>query len=260
MQNSKLIKISNLGLNEINIDKANDSIYLIDFDINITVKEGIFVNIIDNSKNSNISIVGLRDSNIKYTILNSSSSKRVFNISGELNINEINLEATNEELTVNLLNENASCNIRCLSIATNMNNIFKQLISHKAVSTFSNITNVGVAMDKSNITFDTSGKIEKGMNKSKCAQLSKGIVMDDTSIIEAKPILLIDEFDCFANHGASIGKMSDDDLFYLMSRGLTKSEAFLLILQGIIKPFIDNIDVEEYKSNIESEIKNLIEK
>ena len=93
------------------------------------------------------------------------------------------------------------------------------------------------------------------MSKSKCAQLSRGIVMDDKSMIQAKPILLIDEFDCFANHGASIGKMSDEDLFYLMSRGLTKNQAFLLILGGIIRPFIESIPNEEIRNELEEQIR-----
>ncbi len=96
------------------------------------------------------------------------------------------------------------------------------------------------------------------MAKSKCSQLSRGIVMDNTSTVTAKPILLIDEYDCFANHGASIGKMSDEDLFYLMSRGLTKDEAFLLILQGMVRPFVDNIPNEVIKNEIEESINKLI--
>ena len=84
--------------------------------------------------------------------------------------------------------------------------------------------------------------------------------MDDNSTVTAKPILLIDEYDCFANHGATIGKMSDEDLFYLMSRGLSKKEAFMLILSGIINPFIEAITIEGIKDKISSKISNMIEK
>ena len=80
--------------------------------------------------------------------------------------------------------------------------------------------------------------------------------MDNDSVVVAKPILLIDEFDCFANHGASIGKMSDEDLFYLMSRGLTKNEAFLLILQGIINPYLASIPREEIRNSLQEQISN----
>jgi Fe-S cluster assembly protein SufD len=98
------------------------------------------------------------------------------------------------------------------------------------------------------------------MPKSNCRQLSKGVVMDNESSVTAKPILLIDEYDCFASHGATIGKMSDEDLFYLMSRGLTKNEAFFLILSGIIKPFVDRLPSEELKNDTMKRINDMIEK
>ena len=82
--------------------------------------------------------------------------------------------------------------------------------------------------------------------------------MDDNAKITSKPILLIDEFDVVANHGASIGKMSDYSLFYLMSRGLTKKEAFLLVLNGIINPFITKIFDEDLKERIIEELSLLI--
>jgi len=83
--------------------------------------------------------------------------------------------------------------------------------------------------------------------------------MDNSSTVESKPILLIDEYDCFANHGAAIGKVNDEDLFYLMSRGLNKTDAFLLILAGIINPFIDSLEYEEYRDELNNKINNLIE-
>ena len=59
--------------------------------------------------------------------------------------------------------------------------------------------------------------------------------------------IIIDEFDVVANHGASIGKMSDDSLFYLMSRGLTKEEASKIIIMGFINPLVDKIEDKETK-------------
>ena len=146
-----------------------------------------------------------------------------------------------------------------LCILADSNSKFVDYIDHKNKNTISNISNIGVAFN-SNIIFDVTGKIEKGMSKTKCQQLSRGIVMDDNSTVTAKPILLIDEYDCFANHGATIGKMSDEDLFYLMSRGLSKKEAFMLILSGIINPFIEAITIEGIKDKISSKISNMIEK
>lgn len=135
---------------------------------------------------------------------------------------------------------------------------FIQNIEHSAPLTNSNISNFGVVLNNSNILFDTTGKINKEMSKSKCVQLSKGIIIDDESNITSKPILLIDEYDVVANHGASIGKMSDESLFYLMSRGLSKQDAFLLILEGIVSPFISKIVDEDIKSEVREKIEKQI--
>ena len=136
--------------------------------------------------------------------------------------------------------------------------IFNQYVSHKAKNTESDISNFGICIRNANIKFDTTGKIEKDMNKSRCSQLSKGYLMDDKSKISSLPILLIDEYDSMANHGAAIGKMSDDELFYLMSRGLSKEEAFMLIINGIIKPFVNNIIDEKLKEEINNKIETMI--
>jgi Fe-S cluster assembly protein SufD len=132
------------------------------------------------------------------------------------------------------------------------------MVKHNSPNTNSVISNFGIAMNGANISFDTEGKIFNKMSKSTCSQLSRGVVMDDESSVTSLPILLIDEFDVVANHGSSIGKMSDDDLFYLMSRGLTKNEAFLLMLDGIINPFVQAIENEEIKGQVLDKISKMI--
>lgn len=261
MSEVKTILLSSLGqVDNILIKKTIDELIIIDSSCNIKIEANVTASFIDISNASRIYLEASNNTFIEYTAINSVNSNRVFNINGEINYLSVSLKETKEVFNVNLLSENASCNAKCLVVSSGMNNNFIQEITHLAPNTFSNIANVGVAISKSNITFDTTGKVAKGMSSSKCSQLSRGIVMDDVSSITAKPILLIDEFDCFANHGATIGKMSDEDLFYLMSRGLSKKDAFLLILQGIIQPFISSIKLEEYKNRIEQDIQNLIEK
>lgn len=245
--------------NELTITKTIKNEYIvIDSDITINVLENVEANILDVTLNKNI-LVNIKDNaNVNYQIINSSNTNRKFVNTGNLEICEICLKETNSNLLIELVKEEANSNVSVLSITNEKNQNFIQNVVHKSPRTSSNISNFGVALNKSYITFDTSGKIEKGMAKSKCVQLSKGIIMDDEAKITSKPILLIDEFDVVANHGASIGKMSDDSLFYLMSRGLTKKEAFLLVLNGIINPFIEKIFNEELKEEIIKELTLLI--
>ena len=245
--------------NQLTITKTIKNEYiLIDDSIELIVMENVDVNILDVSKEKNIIINISKNANVNYQIINSNNSNRKFINSGNLEICEICLNGTKSNLHIDLITEEANSNVNLLAITNDEKQEFIQYVSHNSPKTYSNISNFGVALNKSTITFDTSGKILKGMSKSKCVQISKGIIMDDNAKITSKPILLIDEFDVVANHGASIGKMSDDSLFYLMSRGLTKKEAFLLVLNGIINPFINKILNEELKQTIINELALLI--
>lgn len=242
----------------LNINKSISEPIYIDEALDINVLADAYI--IDVTKDCNLNVTVGENVNLNYQMIHTDNSKHKFVCSGNLNVMQISINETEEELFVELVKENASCNVELLSLGYDCKKVFIQNICHNALSTVSNISNFGVSMNGSDITFDTTGKIISGMAKSVCRQLSKGIVMDDDSSVTSKPILLIDEYDVVANHGASIGKLSDESLFYLMSRGLTKLEAFLLILDGIIKPFIDRISNDELKESIDLQIKTLIKR
>lgn len=258
--NTKIINLSSMGQSADGYIHLFDSnvIYLIDKASSIVIDGGKSVKITDILTNEKIDITIEDGAYVEYNIINSFNTSRNFSNKGTLLIDEVSLDKTTEELNAYLLNEAASIKYNVLSFAKEINQSFKQNVVHNAKYTESDISNYGIAL-KSNILFDVVGKIEKGMAKSNCHQLSHGVIMDDDSKIQADPILLIDEYDCFANHGAAIGKMSDNDLFYLMSRGLSKQEALLLIIGGIVRPFIDRIIIDEYKEVINNKIEKLIE-
>ena len=260
----KFKKISSLGQDELGFYLIKeDGKYLIEDGIKAKVEENTNVTILDLNANSNIYIKSDVNSNILYLAINNEKSNKTFDVSGNINYHLISLNKIEENFRVNLKKEEANADVKILCLGKAFESKFVQYISHDAKSTLSNIYNVGIALDNANVSFDTTGKIEKGMAKSNCRQLSRGIIIDDNSKVTSKPILLIDEYDCFANHGAAIGKISDEDLFYLMSRGLTKNDAFFLILKGIVAPFLDKVnevfESEEIKEEINSEISKLIE-
>lgn len=242
------------------IYQSLSDVLLLEEGMRIHIQSGVAVQLLDMLQNQEIEVFIEQGAQVTYQILNSKNTRRKFECYGELSITQIALEESVESLQIELLNEFASANVELLSLAGHSTLEFHQRIEHKAKQTFSNISNFGVSLNQGEISFDTIGQIKKGMSKSKCVQLSKGIVLDDTSSVTSKPILLIDEYDVVANHGASIGKMSDEILFYLMSRGLSKKDAFLLILEGILSPFIAKIKEEEIKASINQRIEQLLKR
>lgn len=112
----------------------------------------------------------------------------------------------------------------------------RTLVEHRAIDTTGNIEHYGVANDESFLTFEGMGKILKGMRQSKAFQSTKGVVLAPKARLDANPLLVIDEYDVEAGHGAAVGRIDEEQLYYMMSRGLTKKEAERLIINGFLAP------------------------
>ena len=81
-------------------------------------------------------------------------------------------------------------------------------------------------------------------------QLSKAILLDETTEFNAKPELEIYADDVKCSHGSASGSLDDNSIFYLMSRGLNYKEAKELLINGFLLDVVEKIT--------DSEIKNLI--
>ena len=157
------------------------------------------------------------------------------------------------ELNVDIVGEGANLEVGCLSLAKESNKYFNVNVIHNAPNSNSVVSNAGISFKEGHHNFNINGTIKEKMAGSNARQLTKGLILDETGSCKALPILYIDNYDVKAYHGASIGKISDEDLFYLMSRGLKKLEAFMLVINGLLEPFIKKIDDDELKSEIISQ-------
>ena len=110
------------------------------------------------------------------------------------------------------------------------------------------------------ITVNTDGIIKKGATETDLSQKIKGILLDKKSNIIANPILEIDEYDCKASHGASVGAVDDSDLFYLMSRGITRNDAIKLIVYSYIETALVMLSKDEKSKNLIKYIEKIVNK
>ena len=122
---------------------------------------------------------------------------------------------------------------------------FQYDIYHQKEATVSTMNNYAISKNNSLLDIKSNGIIEKKAKQAQLHQKTKGLIVDEYSIIEADPILKIKEFDCIAGHGASIGAINEDELYYMMSRGLSQEEAEKLIIAGFINPFFVGIDEDK---------------
>lgn len=127
-------------------------------------------------------------------------------------------------------------------------------VIHNSKDTESHLLNYAVCDNKSSLFVDNEGIVVEDAERSNMNQVTKGIILDLESEISANPVLKIDNYNVIANHGASIGAIGDDELFYLMSRGLTKADSERLILSGYYAYVLNEIKEEKIKDYILSNL------
>ena len=154
-------------------------------------------------------------------------------------------------ITINLNDTNATCDWHLASLSEKEDKKeFDVSVYHRSPSTLAHLDNYGVIRDNGKLVFSGICQINKGSSGSKAHQNAKIVVFDELSNGVAKPILKIDENDIEASHAAVVGKVNDEHIFYLTSRGLNVDEAKRLITLGYLKPILNGFLEEEIKEEI----------
>jgi hypothetical protein len=157
-----------------------------------------------------------------------------------------------KEMTIidlNGINANVEYNFK--SICTSEEK-YDLLVHHNAKNTNSNIYNACVNTKEGEILFNISAFVPKNISGCIADQNGRIINMNNKKCI-INPNLYIEESDVIANHAAAIGKFSDEEIFYMLSRGISYDSALNLLIKGFLLP---NMDVREEKKE---EIKTIID-
>lgn len=108
----------------------------------------------------------------------------------------------------------------------------------------------GVMKDSASSIFNGIGHIKHGGTKADAQQESRVLMLSEKARGDANPILLIDEDDVTAGHAASVGRVDPMQLFYLMSRGISKQEAERLVIHGFLAPVVTELPIEAVKRQL----------
>lgn len=123
-----------------------------------------------------------------------------------------------------------------------------------ASNTVGNIVNYGIVKDEAHLAFNGIGKIQKASKASDNQQETRLLNLSITAEAVANPFLLIDEGDITAGHAASIGQLDEEQIYYLMSRGMSRAEASRLIVSGFLTPFVDMVADAKVKETMVNKI------
>ncbi len=115
---------------------------------------------------------------------------------------------------------------------------------HAAPETSSTIVSKSISKDGGISTYRGLVRIDEGAKNSKSFVRCDALLLDDRSISETKPYMEVSERNSWVGHEATVSKVGDDQLFYLMSRGLSEAQAMSLIVNGFIEPVTRTLPME----------------
>jgi FeS assembly protein SufD len=212
----------------------------------IFAKDGAVVNLIKLQTFSDFSVN--LDSNVSY-------------VGYGAKVNYISIElGSNKSLTsyiTNLEMDTASADLKSIYLTdgtryTDLSYIMNMI----GRRTISNISTYGALKDTAKKIFRGTLDFKKGSSRSKASEEEFVTLLDKRVKSDAVPLLLCSEDDIEGSHAASAGRIDEEKLFYLMSRGFSEKEAKKLIVESSFKPIIDLIPVEELKEKIQKIIEN----
>lgn len=219
------------GKNKLEKVKGDELVVNVDKDTNILI----------NSNNFKKCIIDVVDSNLNALIIRENDINQSYEINirgGIVVLNLVSYSSLGLDVKINLNKENSKVFVYN-SVIANKKEIYNIRVNHNALKTDSDIYNNGITKDLGTIVFNVTSYVPKKSISSSVNQDSKIITLNEVNDNEINPVLLIDEYDSEARHAAFIGNFNKTQLFYLMSRGLSKKEASNLLINGLLIGTLD---------------------
>ena len=117
-------------------------------------------------------------------------------------------------------------------------------VIHMAPNTTSKIISKSISKDGGRASYRGLLKVIKGSTNVKSNVVCDALLLDDHSRSDTYPYIEVDEQDVSIGHEASVSKVEDEQLFYLMSRGLSEEQATSMVVSGFIEPLVKELPME----------------
>ena len=142
-----------------------------------------------------------------------------------------------DRVLIRLVEEGASVDVLgFLTLAGNTQRELAIRVVHEAPKTESNVVLRGLLSDQARVSVTEVAEMIPGTPGSKTHVEAKALLLSEDASADLRPELEIAEDDVAATHAAHVGPLEDEELFYLMSRGISRKEAEQLLIQAFLAP------------------------
>lgn len=215
-------------------------------------------------------VVAKNNSDIKYAAVDELGenvttylSRRAYvgqNASVDWSIGMMNLGNTVADFDTDLYGEGSHAEIKVVDItAGRQQQGVNTRVTNYGNHSIGHINQRGVIMDRSKLIFNGIGHIIHGASGANAEQQNRVLMMSSKAHGDANPILLIDENDVLAGHAASVGQVDQNQLYYLMSRGIDKKTAERMVIRGFLGDVLVSIPSKEIREQLVQTIERKLE-
>jgi Fe-S cluster assembly protein SufD len=160
-------------------------------------------------------------------------------------------------LFVSLAGEGAECNLNGMYLSDKKQRVDNfTSIDHLAPRCRSNEHFKGVLDDAAVANFTGRVTVRPGAQKTEAYQANNNLLLTDTARVNTRPQLVIDADDVKCTHGATVGQLDEEAMFYLRSRGIGEAEARLMLMFGFAHEIVGRVRLEPLRDQID----DLVEK
>jgi Fe-S cluster assembly protein SufD len=118
------------------------------------------------------------------------------------------------------------------------------LVEHRAAHCRSAQTYRGIVSGKGTAVFDGIVVVHRDAQKTEAHQENRNLLLSETATVHTKPHLEIDADDVVCSHGATVGSLDEDQLFYLRARGVPEELAHSMLTYAFLKSIVDRVSDE----------------
>jgi len=180
--------------------------------------------------------------------LQKDSTLRLFNVTLGGKFSKTRVEAS-------LAGEGSNAELKAIYFASGEQFFdFHTLQDHRVGNTRSDLLFKGALQDVSRTVYAGLIKIEKHAARSDAYQANRNLVLSDKAKATSIPMLEIDNNDVRCTHGATVGPVDPEHLFYLRSRGIPEKTAKRMLIQGFFGDVLDRIPFEHARKLVEAEL------
>lgn len=151
-------------------------------------------------------------------------------------------EAQNVSACINLCGQGATAQVFGIIYGSgDTQKTLHTLQHHESPDTTSDLLVKSVVTDHAVVSYDGAIKVDKDAQKTDAYQRNENLLISDTAKAYSKPSLEILANDVRCTHGATVGTVSEEQMWYLQSRGISTEKARRLIIEGFLESVIGKI-------------------